>query len=239
MVKVGDGLAAGNANWNFKGEVARGFDAHVSKSVPLYYEGHQLIANLSDFFVKNDSVCYEIGCSTGELTLTVAKHNKTKSGACFVGIDVEPDMVQLAVEKKAQAKIENVEFHVEDALQFEFESADLIVAYYTVQFVKPSQRQLLIDRIYAKLNWGGAFILFEKVRANDARFQDIMTSLYNDYKLAQGYSPEEIFAKSVSLKGVLEPFSTQGNIDLLKRAGFVDITSIMKYVCFEGFLAIK
>jgi tRNA (cmo5U34)-methyltransferase len=239
MKKVGDGLAAGNANWNFKGEVAQGFDAHVSKSVPLYYEGHQLIAGLSDFFIKNDSVCYEIGCSTGELTLTLAKHNKAKSGARFIGIDVEPDMVQQAAQKKAQAKIENVDFDVEDALQYEFESADLIVAYYTVQFVKPSQRQLLINRIYEKLNWGGAFILFEKVRANDARFQDIMTSLYNDYKLAQGYSPEEIFAKSVSLKGVLEPFSTQGNIDLLKRAGFVDIISVMKYVCFEGFLAIK
>ncbi|MEK7298654.1 MAG: methyltransferase, partial [Candidatus Margulisiibacteriota bacterium] len=41
------------------------------------------------------------------------------------------------------------------------------------------------------------------------------------------------------LKGVLEPFSTQGNLDLLKRAGFVDVTSVMKYICFEGFLAIK
>jgi len=45
--------------------------------------------------------------------------------------------------------------------------------------------------------------------------------------------------KSRSLKGVLEPFSTQGNIDLLKRAGFVDIVSVSKFVCFEGFLAIK
>jgi tRNA (cmo5U34)-methyltransferase len=35
------------------------------------------------------------------------------------------------------------------------------------------------------------------------------------------------------------PFSTQGNIDLMKRAGFVDIMSILKYVNFEGFLAIK
>jgi tRNA (cmo5U34)-methyltransferase len=38
---------------------------------------------------------------------------------------------------------------------------------------------------------------------------------------------------------VLEPFSTQGNLDMLKRAGFVDVMTIMKYVCFEGFLAIK
>jgi len=46
-------------------------------------------------------------------------------------------------------------------------------------------------------------------------------------------------AKARSLKGVLEPFSTLGNLDLLKRAGFVDVISLFKYVCFEGFLAIK
>ena len=38
---------------------------------------------------------------------------------------------------------------------------------------------------------------------------------------------------------VLEPFSTQGNLDLLHRAGFVDIIAVCKYLCFEGFLAIK
>ena len=37
----------------------------------------------------------------------------------------------------------------------------------------------------------------------------------------------------------MEPFSTQGNIDLMKRAGFVDIMPVSKWVCFEGFLAIK
>jgi tRNA (cmo5U34)-methyltransferase len=37
----------------------------------------------------------------------------------------------------------------------------------------------------------------------------------------------------------MEPFSSQGNIDMLKRAGFVDIVTVQKYVCFEGFLAIK
>jgi tRNA (cmo5U34)-methyltransferase len=46
-------------------------------------------------------------------------------------------------------------------------------------------------------------------------------------------------AKTRSLKGVLEPFSTQGNIQLLKRSGFKDIMTVFKYGCFEGFLAIK
>jgi len=67
----------------------------------------------------------------------------------------------------------------------------------------------------------------------------MMTTIYTDFKLDQGYTSEEIVSKTRSLKGVLDPFSTAGNFDLLKRAGFQDIMTIMKYVCFEGFLAIK
>jgi tRNA (cmo5U34)-methyltransferase len=81
--------------------------------------------------------------------------------------------------------------------------------------------------------------MYEKVRANDARFQDIISGLYLEYKLEQGYSESEIIAKAKSLKGVLEPFSTEGNIEMLKRAGFVDILSVQKYMNFEGFLVIK
>ncbi len=239
MSQVGDGLKSQNASWSFEGGVADHFDEHVSKSVPLYLEGHDLIANLSDFFIKNDSVCYEIGSSTGELSIKLAQHNQGKPDAQFIGIDSVEDMVRIAQSKKEKAGVSNVDFIVDDILQHTLQPADLIVSYYTVQFIRPSERQQLFDKIYKALNWGGAFILFEKVRANDARFQDYMTSLYNDFKVAQGYSAEEIFGKYQSLKGVLEPFSTQGNLDFLKRSGFVDYLTVMKYVCFEGFLAIK
>jgi tRNA (cmo5U34)-methyltransferase len=115
----------------------------------------------------------------------------------------------------------------------------MILSYYCIQFIRPKYRQDLLDKIYQALNWGGAFILFEKVRFPDARFQDIFTTLYGDYKLEQGYSPSEIVGKTRSLKGGLEPFSTQGNIDLLKRAGFQDVVPFMKYLGFEGLLCIK
>ncbi len=54
-----------------------------------------------------------------------------------------------------------------------------------------------------------------------------------------GYNYDEMSIKSQSLRGVLEPFSTNGNLGLLKRAGFKDILIIFKYICFEGYLAIK
>lgn len=235
-LKTGDNIDTSNANWKFKGSVVENFDNHILKSVPLYEEGHNLIVNLSDYFINDDSICYELGASTAALSIKLAKHNQTKT-AKFIGIEKEEDMYKKALE--STKNISNIEIFNDDILTFDFLKSDFIVSYYTIQFIKPSVRQDIFNKIYDSLNWGGAFILFEKVRANDARFQDITTGLYNDFKLNNGYTPDEIISKSRSLKGVLEPFSTQGNIDMLKRAGFKDIISIMKYISFEGFLVIK
>ena len=150
-------------------------------------------------------------------------------------------MIDFAKSQQRNNKISNKKLELinQDVVNYDFEKNDFLISFFTIQFIHPKHRQDLINKIYNSLNWGGAFLFFEKVRYNDARFQDIFTTLYNDYKLIMGYSPDEIINKTRSLKGILEPFSTKGNLDMLKRAGFVDITSIIKDISFEGFLAIK
>ena len=235
MSIAGDGIRTNNANWTFSGEVVENFESHVGKSVPLYNEGHDLVVKLSDYFVKDDSVSYELGSSCGTLSDKLAAHHDFRN-ARFVGIEQEQDMIDSATNKYQR---DNLTFVNDDVTAFEYEKSDFMVSYYLIQFIRPSLRQQLFNRLYESLNWGGALVLFEKVRACDARFQDIMTGLYTDFKIEQGYSSEEIINKSRSLKGVLEPFSSQANVEMLKRAGFVDVISVMKYVCFDGFLAIK
>ena len=176
-----------------------------------------------------------MGCSTGTLLKKLSDRNFSKKNVKFFGIDVEAPMVKKAKKKK----IKNCKIIRNDLLKQKISNADLIIAYYTIQFINPRSRQALINKIYKSLNWGGAFLLFEKVRAPDARFQDIISLIYNEFKLKNLYTPEDIISKSRSLKGVLEPFSTNGNLDLLKRAGFKDTLTVMKHLCFEGFLAIK
>lgn len=236
MADTGDSIHAENANWSFGGDTSKHFDEHVAKSVPLYHEGHDVIAKIADFFLSEGSKCYELGCSTGALTYALARRNQAKN-VHILAVDKEAEMIKRTEERCRELK--NVTVLTSDIMEVDFEKADLIISYYTMQFVKPKQRQVIFNRIYEALNWGGGFVLFEKVRGPDARFQDMMTTIYTDFKLDQGYKPDEIIAKQRSLKGVLEPFSTQGNIDLMKRAGFVDIMTVMKYLCFEGFLAIK
>lgn len=234
--QAGDGISATRAGWTFGGHTPEHFDQHITRSVPNYEAGHKMIEQISDFFVTKDTVGYELGTSTGQLLRQLAHRHSASTR--WVGVDVEPAMIEHARNAYGQTPT-NVEYLIADALDVDYEPSDFIVSNYVIQFILPRRRQQLVDHIYQSLNWGGAFLMFEKVRAPDARFQDIASALYVDYKLDNGYSPAEILGKASSLKGVLEPFSTQGNLDMLRRAGFVDIMTMYKHVCFEGFLAIK
>jgi tRNA (cmo5U34)-methyltransferase len=225
-----------NAGWTFE-NISADFDEHIVKSIPLYRQGHQLISYYSDFFLKPDSIVYDIGCSTGQMLAQLAQRHPHKRDLRLIGIDNVADMVEQA-QQFAQEDARLL-FLLADALEFGYVPCDMVIANYTVQFLPPRVRQTLIDTVYRVLNWGGAFFMFEKVRAPDGRFQDYASQVYVEFKLDSGFTEAEILSKARSIKGVMEPFSTQGNIDMLKRAGFVDIVTVQKYVCFEGFLAIK
>jgi len=229
-------IFAKNASWTFGGDVSKNFESHIEKSVPGYRLGHNRIANVSDFFLQDGSVVYELGCSTGALLRQLAERNKDKN-VKLVGVEIVLEMVQKA-EITCQ-EFSNVAIEHCDLMQIDYEPADMIISYYTMQFLRPSVRQLAFNRVYDALNWGGAFVLYEKVRGPDARFQDILTTLHTDFKLQNGSTEIEIVNKMRSLKGVLEPFSSAGNMGLLERAGFKDSMVIFKDLCFEGVLAIK
>ena len=96
---VGEGIEASNARWTFSDKVPEKFSNHVKRSVPLYDEGHELVLKLSDFFIQENSICYELGVSTGALIKKLAKRHKNTK---FLGIDIEKKMIE-----QAQKEIES------------------------------------------------------------------------------------------------------------------------------------
>ena len=228
-------ISSKKTKWTFKkGSVVKNFDAHISKSVPRYIESQELTVSLTDFFLKDEGIFYDLGCSTGTLIEKIRKHNKDIKTK-FVGIDNSKHMISFAKKKK----LKNCTFLLKDITKAKFKNADMVVSMYTMQFILPKYRQEIINKIYNDLNWGGSFLLFEKIRGSDARFQDIFNFLYFDFKKKNKLNPTEILNKESSLRGVLEPYTLQTNIDFLKRAGFKDITTVTQYLNFIGILAIK
>ena len=238
MKKSGDNIIAKNAAWSFDGSTYKNFDKHIKKSVPLYDETHELYLNFSDFFVQENSKIIDIGSSTGTFLINLyKKHKNTRSGLKFEGYDTIKKMVDYSNKNKPNKS--NIKFINKDISKVSFKNSSIISSFYSMQFISPKKRQNIINKIYKDLNWGGAFFMVEKVRGPDARFQDIISQVYLEYKLSKGYKSDEILSKSRSLKGVLEPFSSNANLQMLKRSGFKDIFTVFKYCCFEGWVAIK
>ena len=238
MKQSGDNIKAKNAAWSFDGNTYKSFNIHIKKSVPFYEETHDLYINFSDFFLQENSRIVDIGSSTGTYLIKLfKKHHKTRKGLNFEGYDVVKKMIEYS--NKTKPKKKNIKFINKNIDKINFKNSCIVSSFYSIQFISPKNRQKIIDRIYKDLNWGGAFFMVEKVRGPDARFQDMISQVYIEHKLSQGYKSDEILNKSRSLKGVLEPFSSNANSQMLKRAGFKDVFTIFKYCCFEGWLAIK
>ena len=235
--KLSHNIKAKNASWTFDNDVWKNFDKHINDSIPLYSLCHKLGLEISDFFLEKNSKVIDLGCSTGTFIskLNERHHNKHLQ---INGYDAVKKMIQAA--KKNNKNKKNIKFLNIDIVKNKIQNNnDLITSFFTLTFIKPAHRQLVFDKIFNSLNWGGAIIFFDKVRAPDARFQDIMSQVYTNFKLDRNFSPDEILNKTNSLKGVLEPYSTNENFLFLKRAGFKDYMTIFKCITFEGFLAIK
>jgi tRNA (cmo5U34)-methyltransferase len=235
MASVGDGIRAAPGAWSFGGAVAESFDVHVARSIPYYNETHRLIERLSDEFMSPGSRGYDLGCSTGSLTARLAARHQERAIE-LVGIDREPEMVAEA--RTRCAAFPSVTIVEADLMAFELEPADLVVAHYTLHFVSPDARGAVVERFAHALNRGGALLLFEKVRSSDPRLEELTSELYHDWKRAQGYNDAEIAAKARSLEGVLEPFTSEQNRDLLANAGFTKVTTVYRWLNWEGILAL-
>ena len=75
LQSVGDSIEAPRSAWSFGGAVPETFEEHVRRSVPGYDAGHEMVLQISDFFVHDDSVCYEIGSSAGKLIAALAERH--------------------------------------------------------------------------------------------------------------------------------------------------------------------
>ena len=76
--KVDKYISAENSSWTFGKNVPKTFTKHINKSVPFYNNGHDLICELSDFFLKNKSIFYDIGCYKETLINRIYERHKNK-----------------------------------------------------------------------------------------------------------------------------------------------------------------
>jgi len=227
-------------DFQFDAKVANVFDDMVSRSVPLYDETQKSALTLAKNFAAPDSNVYDIGSSTGTLLMNFSEIVGDKS-VKYIGIDNSGPMVDKAKDKYAKSGNEyDIDFicgNVEK--ESSIENASVIFMTYTLQFIRPLQRQSVVEKLYNSLQPNGALILVEKVLGNNSLFNRLYIDLYYNYKAQVGYSDKEIKQKREALENVLIPYRIDENIELLERSGFDSIDIFFKWFNWAGIVAVK
>ena len=222
--------------FEFDEAVASVFDDMLSRSVPFYNEVRELIISLILKEQKDGLKVLDLGFSTAKFLLEL--HSKMSCDMKLVGIDNSQAMLSRA-KAKAKAYGANITLEFADMLEYEYQDEDIIVANYTLQFIRPLHGLKLISKLHNALNENGIFIFSEKVVFDNKKLDKQLIDIYYEYKKSQGYSEYEIAQKREALENVLVPFTIKENIKMCKDAGFSQINTIFQWANFVTFVARK
>ena len=224
--------------WVFNDKVAKKFDLHVKQSVPFYSVFQKHIAKISEFFLKNDSLIYDLGCSTGKTIEEIFKL-KIKTKFRVVGVDQNKLMIRLAKQKLKKYKRNNLNLISSDLKNFKLKKCNLVISVLIFPFLSLSIRNKLLKQIYNKLEIGGALITVEKIKSKHGIFEDLLNQLYYDFKLDQKISEKNIILKTKSLRTGMNVYDQEQTISFLKQNKFKKIDIFFKMYNFVGIIAFK
>ncbi|MBV6494049.1 MAG: Carboxy-S-adenosyl-L-methionine synthase [Turneriella sp.] len=238
--KIFDNPGSGKIPFEFNAQVVDVFDDMVSRSVPFYREVLQITAELTHEFFKPGTVIYDLGSSTGALPKALLAEFKNEPFN-YIGMDTSKEMLRRAKEEFSTPQYgkNKILFEERDIAQANFENASVVVASYTLQFLRPLVRQALLTQIFSDLTSGGCFILSEKCLEDSSDISRLYADRYHALKERNGYSKLEIAEKRDALENVLIPFRVSENTEMLKIAGFNPVSIFFKCFNFVSILAIK
>ena len=222
--------------FEFDEAVASVFDDMLSRSVPFYDEVRALVISLILAEQEEGKKVLDLGSSTAKFLLDL--HSKMDAKMKLKGLDNSQAMLDRA-EQKCKAFGANIELELADMLTYGYSKEDIIVANYTLQFIRPMQRMELVKKLYDGLSEDGIFIFSEKVVFEDKKLDKDMIDIYYDYKKEQGYSEYEIAQKREALENVLIPFTIKENMQMCKDAGFTNIETVFQWANFVTFVVKK
>ena len=228
-----------NKSWAFNKNVSLSFDEHVRQSIPFYDVFQKDIAKISEWFLKDNSVAYDLGCSQGLTIKNISKLN-IDTNVRINAIDDSKYMIKFAkLNLKNIKKNIKVNFICGDVNKIKFEKSNLIYSILLMPFIDKKKQISLLKKSYKSLEVGGGFICVNKINSNNSDFQDIFNQLYFDFKLTKKLNEKEILKKAKSLRSVMSVNTQNETIYNLKKVGFKKVEIFFKYLNFIGVLAIK
>lgn len=230
------------ADFVFNEAVVRVFPDMIKRSVPGYPTIVENLGVIAGQFAQPHSALYDLGCSLGAVSQALRRHVQAE-GCRVVAVDNSSAMVErcreyLHAQDSMFQELLPVEVLEADICQLEFQPASVVALNFTLQFIPREQRLALLTRIRQALLPGGALILSEKLRFEDAEEHALLGELHIAFKRANGYSELEIAQKRSAIENVMKPDSLAEHRERLAAAGFSKVIPWFQCLNFASLIAL-
>lgn len=225
--------------FEFDETVAAVFPDMLDRSIPGYQLTLPLIGLIAERYAQPQSRLYDLGCSLGGVTWAM-RQRVNQPGCRLVAVDSSAAMIGRCRDLLAKDHLSTpVDLLEADIRECPIEDASVVVLNFTLQFIPPPQRTGLLQRIYEGLRPGGVLLLSEKVVFAASEHNERMTTLYYDFKRANGYSELEISQKRTALENVLVPETVAQHQARVRAVGFGSCELWFQALNFVSLLAVK
>ncbi len=226
-------------DFQFDQQVAQVFPDMIKRSVPGYSNIITAIGMLAKRFAQPNSNLYDLGCSLGAATLEMRRH--VNASRCnIIAVDNSQAMIERCLLQVNAFKSDtSVEVVCDDLQNVDIANASVVVLNFTLQFIKPDERQSIIEKIYAGLRDGGILIVSEKLRFDNETMNELLTDLHHDFKRANGYSELEISQKRNAIEHVMLTDTLDIHKSRFEQAGFKTCELWFQCFNFSSMIAIK
>lgn len=227
------------ADFSFDESVVDVFPDMIQRSVPGYETIIHTIGELAKDAVTDRSTVYDLGCSLGAASLSVARATQDKT-CTIIGVDSSSAMVERC-KRVVQAFTLPNPINIKQAMAQDvaIENASMVIMNFTLQFIPPADREALLTKIYQGLNPGGILVLSEKIRHPSRAGNGLLIDLHHQFKRNNGYSELEVSQKRAALEKVMLTDTFGEHETRLKNAGFSDVVMWYKCYNFTSMVAIK
>jgi len=206
-------------DFQFDQQVAQVFPDMIKRSVPGYSNIITAIGMLAKRFAQPDSNLYDLGCSLGAATIEM-RRNVTAPNCQIIAVDNSSAMIERCLLQVSAFKSDTqVKVVCSDLQNVELNNASVVILNFTLQFIKPEERQAIISKIYNGLREGGILVVSEKLRFENDTIQELLTDLHHDFKRANGYSELEISQKRNAIENVMLTDTFDTHQTRFKKAG--------------------
>lgn len=203
------------------------------RRVPGLSDVHRMSALLMAESTPPDGRVLVVGAGGGmELKFFAKSH----PGWQLDGVDPSAEMLSLASTalRPFASRVQLHQGYIEAAPKGPFDAASSLL---TLHFTNEAERYRTLCEIHARLKSGGVFVAMHYSIPQSDGARDLWLSRCADFAISSGVEPEQAKAAAAAIGKQLPILAPEQDEDLMRRAGFSDISTFFVALAFRGWVA--